>query len=50
MVWWRKKKQEVNERQRMFMKNGSLLLEELIAISDDAKANPIKSFSADQIL
>ncbi|KAG2240954.1 hypothetical protein Bca52824_096945 [Brassica carinata] len=50
MVWWRKKKQEVNERQRMFMKNGSLLLEELIAISDDAKPNPIKHFSADQIL
>lgn len=50
MVWWRKKNQEVNERQRMFMKNGSLLLEELIAISDDATSNPIKQFSADQIL
>ncbi|CAN7103161.1 unnamed protein product [Brassica rapa subsp. narinosa] len=50
MVWWRNKKQEVNERHRMFMKNGSLLLEELIAISDDATSNPIKHFSADQIL
>lgn len=50
MVWWRKKKQEVKEQHRMFMKNGSLLLEELIAISDDAKSNPIKHFSADQIL
>ncbi|XP_019101060.1 PREDICTED: non-functional pseudokinase ZED1-like [Camelina sativa] len=50
MFWWRRKKHEVNERQRMFMKNGSLLLEEVIAISDDAKSNPIKNFSADQII
>ncbi|CAH2058441.1 unnamed protein product [Thlaspi arvense] len=50
MVWWRRKNREVNELQRNFMKNGRLLLEELIAISDDAKSNPIKNFSADEIV
>lgn len=49
MSWWRKKIGQAAGSQRLFMKNGSILQEELVKCCN-GKTNPITHFSADQIL
>lgn len=53
MSCWRKKTKkknsEANQRQRLFQENGKVLLEDLIELCN-GKSNPIKTFSANEIL
>ncbi|CAH2063778.1 unnamed protein product [Thlaspi arvense] len=52
MNWWRKKAKkdsEANQRLRLFQENGKVLLEDLIELCN-GKSNPIKTFSANQII
>ncbi|KAL1209865.1 Serine/threonine-protein kinase ZRK4 [Cardamine amara subsp. amara] len=52
MSCWRKKKKknsEANQRLRLFQENGKVLLEDLIELCN-GKSNPIKAFSAKEIL
>ncbi|KAH7520724.1 hypothetical protein FEM48_Zijuj08G0175700 [Ziziphus jujuba var. spinosa] len=44
-----KKQKEVKERESLMLRNGSMLLEELISFCN-GKCNPIRSFSAKQLL
>ncbi|KAG5395696.1 hypothetical protein IGI04_017510 [Brassica rapa subsp. trilocularis] len=49
MNWRRKKIKEATEPQRLFMENGSILLQELVKCCN-GKTNPITTYSTDQIL
>lgn len=50
MGWWRKKKSErPDEKQKLVQENGKVLLEKLIQYCN-GQSNPIKTFSASQIL
>ncbi|CDY14826.1 hypothetical protein HID58_063394 [Brassica napus] len=50
MGWWRKKNtEEANAKQKLVQENGEVVLEKLIEYCN-GKSNPIKAFSASQIL
>ncbi|KAJ0259340.1 hypothetical protein HA466_0057100 [Hirschfeldia incana] len=50
MGWWRKKnKEEADVKQKLVQENGEVVLENLIEYCN-GKSNPVKTFSASQIL
>lgn len=50
MGWWRKKnREEADAKQKLVQANGEVVLEKLIEYCN-GKSNPIKTFSASQIL